>query len=225
MGQHIDEETYQIVIEEDLIRKVSDTENNFIERKTVNDTRGWLETAVAFANSCPVGQPGILYVGADNNGEIKKQADGYDFEKLQRSISGRIREAWPPIYFASHILKKNNLEFVAVVIYGSPKRPHFSGRALVRIGPETRDASEEEYDKLIAQRSSKVYFLQKLIGETVYWQQIGYQEGNNNGKLTDCNQFFATVDMGQYSKCFPIDWITILFDPPNKRYQLIVSKR
>ena len=35
---------------EDLVAKITDTENNFIERKTVADTRGWLETAVAFAN-------------------------------------------------------------------------------------------------------------------------------------------------------------------------------
>jgi hypothetical protein len=66
------EENYAIVSEEDLLRKVSDTENNFIERKTASNTRDWLETAVAFANSCPVGQPGwrvdTLYThSVDNN--------------------------------------------------------------------------------------------------------------------------------------------------------------
>ena len=60
------QENYAIVTEEDLLRKVSDTENNFVERKTISDTRGWLETAVAFANLCPIGQPGILYIGANS---------------------------------------------------------------------------------------------------------------------------------------------------------------
>jgi len=84
------EENYAIVTEEDLLRKVSDTENNFIERKTAKDHDGWLKTAVAFANSCPVGQPGILYVNVDNSGEVIPQPADYDFEKLQKSISKRI---------------------------------------------------------------------------------------------------------------------------------------
>jgi hypothetical protein len=48
------EETYAVVTEAELLSKISDTENNFIEHKTANDTDGWLKTAVAFANSCPV---------------------------------------------------------------------------------------------------------------------------------------------------------------------------
>ena len=178
-----------------------------------DDTYGWLKTAVAFANSCPVGQPGILYVGVENNGDIKRQADGYDFEKLQKSIGGKIGEAWPPIYFVSRILDKDGIEFVAVMIYGSPKRPHFSGRAWVRIGPETKDASEVEHDNLIAQRSSKVRFLQRLVGKLVYWHATDYQPGNENGTLTDCNEFFVTVVGNSYSRCLPVDWITISYSP------------
>src|SRR5271170_1317027 len=115
--------------------RISDTEHHFLERKTMKDTNGWLKTAVAFANSCPIGQPGILYVNVDDNGKVISQPLGYDFEKLQKSISKTVREAWPPIYFVTHILNKNGSEFVAVVIYGSPLRPHFSGPAYVRVGP------------------------------------------------------------------------------------------
>jgi hypothetical protein len=40
-----------------------DTENSFVERKTVSDKRGWLHAAVAFANSVPIDYPAVLFVG------------------------------------------------------------------------------------------------------------------------------------------------------------------
>jgi hypothetical protein len=215
------EETYAVVTEAELLSKISDTENNFIERKTVNDTDGWLKTAVAFANSCPVGQPGILYVGVDDTGKVRKQADNYDFEELQKTISKNIGRSWPPIYFVSHVLKKDGLPFVAAVIFGSPLRPHFSGAAYVRVGPETRNASEEQHDEFVAQRSSKVRALQKLIGQQIYWQAIGLFSGAGPGTISDCNQFFLTVQGGTYKRCFPLDWITISFDPIKDQYFIL----
>jgi predicted HTH transcriptional regulator len=133
---------------------VTDTENNFIERKSITDKGKWLNTAVAFANSCPVGYPGVLYAGVNNDGTIQQKP--INFEDLQKSISGMIGNAWPPIYILQKTLKRDGAEFVAVIIPGSPLRPHFSGQAYVRVGPETRKASETQFDELIAQRSSKV---------------------------------------------------------------------
>lgn len=223
----MNEETNAVITEAELLSKIRDTENNFIERKTAKNSDGWLKTAVAFANSCPVGQPGILYVGVNNNGEVEAQPADFDFEKLQKSISGKIAEAWPPIYVVTHILKKNGLEFVAVVVWGSSSRPHFSGPAWVRIGPETRDASEEQYDKFIAQRSSKFRALEKLIGQVVYWHDTNYRPKQDNGMLVDCNQFYLTVkghEYGnEYERCFPIDWVTISYNPANRRAHLIVT--
>jgi hypothetical protein len=217
------EETYIVVTEAELLSKLSDTENNFIERKTANDTDGWLKTAVAFANSCPVGQPGILYIGVEDSGRIKRQADNYDFEDLQKTISKNIGRAWPPIYFVSHVLKKDSLPFVAVVIFGSPQRPHFSGPAYVRVGPETRNASEQQYDELVAQRSSKVRALQKLQGQVVHWHETRHQgAAYPNGTLTECNQFYVIIESTSYQKCFPLDWVTISYEPAQKKYLLLV---
>jgi hypothetical protein len=216
------QEDYAIVAEHELLRKVSDTENNFIERKTSLNTDGWLKTAVAFANSCPIGQPGILYVNVNDKGEVIAQNPDFDFEKLQKSISKKVKEAWPPIYFVTHILNKSGSHFVAVVVYGSALRPHFSGPAYVRIGPETRDASDEQYDELIAQRSSKVRALQKLMGKIVFWETLSPLLGSGNGTVLECNQFFVTIAGENYRRCFPIDWVTISFEPANQRYCLIV---
>jgi hypothetical protein len=210
------------ISDEELISKVTDTENNFIERKSASDKGAWLQTAVAFANSCPVGFPGVLYVGVNDDGTIPRFQKPMNFEDLQKSISGIIANAWPPIYILQKTLKKDG-EFVAVIIPGSPLRPHFSGQAYVRVGPETRTASETQFDELIAERTSKVRELRKLIGQTVNWQQFTPFAGNDNGKVEACNQFFLTIDAGQYKRCFPIEWITISFDPTNQRYHLIVQ--
>jgi hypothetical protein len=185
------------VSDDDLISKITDTENNFIERKTVSDTRGWLETAVAFANSSPLGYPAILFVGVDNSGLVQQHKEALNFEKLQKSVTSRINEAWPPIYHYSKTLRKDGAEFVAVVIPGSTQRPHFSGQAFVRVGPQTRQASEDEYDKL---------------------------GGHGDGTLVDCNQFFLTIRIANSTteRCFPIEWTTISRDPSNRRAHLIV---
>lgn len=212
------------VSDEDLLSKLTDIEDNFIERKTISNNRGWLISAVAFANSCPIGYPGVLFIGVNDDGTIEKQEKPPKFEDFQKSVSKRINDAWPPIFHFIKILKKEDSQFLAVVIPGSQFRPHFSGPAYVRVGPESREASEEQYDELIAQRSGKFRALQKLIGKLVYWQQFSPVAGNANGTVVDCNQFFLTVDNGEGSKrCFPLDWITISFDPANERHVLYIQ--
>lgn len=37
----------------------------------VKDDKDWKKTAVAFANSVPVGLPAVLYIGVRDNGEIE----------------------------------------------------------------------------------------------------------------------------------------------------------
>jgi hypothetical protein len=180
---------------------------------------------VAFANSCPIGQPGILYVGVDDNGQVERVNQGTDFEVLQKNVSAKIKQAWPPIYFNSHILKKDDLEFIAVVIFGSPKRPHFSGPAFVRVGPESRDASEEQYDTMIAERSSRIRAVRKLIGTRVYWHATTYQPGSGFGIVADCNQFYVTLDCDSFSKSFPIDWLNLSLDSNKKVPHFIITGR
>jgi hypothetical protein len=214
------------VSDEDLISQVSDTESNFVERKLVKDHRGWLRTAVAFANSCPIGYPGVLFVGVENDGRIQRHDNPIDFEDLQKSISERLSDAWPPIYHFSKTLRKDGVEFIAVMVPGSEFRPHFAGHAYVRVGPETRKASEHQFDQLIAQRSSKVRALQQLIGKTVLWHSFKDPPfgGNGNGTLLDCNQFFVTIDAGTYKRCFPADWIEISLEPVSGLHHLIIQR-
>jgi hypothetical protein len=210
----------------ELIQKLSDTEDNFIERKLIRDHTGWLNTGVAFANSCPIGFPGVLFVGVDNNGNVERHNNPVDFERLQKSISERISDAWPPIYHYSQALKKDGAEFVAVLIPGSALRPHFAGPSYIRVGAETRKASEQQFDLLIAQRSSKVRALQQLIGKDVFWYSFEASPfgGNGKGKILECNQFFLTITGEAYQRCFPINWIEISFEPANGLHYLIIRR-
>src|ERR1700759_4188934 len=83
---------------DDLLQGLSDTENAFIERKTINDTKGWLRTVVAFANSCPEGFQGVLYIGVDNDGNIQNHPASTNFEEVQKTLGQVISAAYPTPY-------------------------------------------------------------------------------------------------------------------------------
>ena len=208
--------------EEELLLRFGNTEDNFVERKSISDWKDWLKTVVAFANSCPIGFPGLLFIGVNDDGTVQRLNEPVGLEKLQKSLAEKINEAWPPIYFLPKILRKEDREFLVVLVPGSPQRPHFAGQSYVRVGPETRRVSEDQFDNLILQRSSKGRELVKMIGKQIAWEMFGRQGGGAQAVVADCNQFFITLDGGSYKRCFPIDWITISFDPTNQRPHLMV---
>src|SRR5260370_692493 len=113
----------------------TDTENNFVERKTVRDKKGWLHTAVAFANSTPIGAPAVLFVGLNNDGAFETVAADHDWEKQQVTVTQELNRAYPPISFVQKIVHGNVAgQCLAVIIWGSPERPHFSGKSYIRKG-------------------------------------------------------------------------------------------
>jgi hypothetical protein len=61
-----------------------------------------------------------------------------------------------------------------------------------------------------------------MIGKLAHWETYGE---NGNITVEDCNQFYMTVRGENYKKCFPLDWVTISFDPNNQRPHLYVSSR
>lgn len=55
----------------DILLRLKNIEDSTVERKTANDYRDCLKTAVAFSNSLPVDDPGIIFVGVGNDGRSK----------------------------------------------------------------------------------------------------------------------------------------------------------
>src|SRR3990172_6493704 len=134
--------------DEDLLLRLRNFEDNFVERKTSGDSKDWLKTIVAFANSTPVGYPAILYIGVRDDGTPEERT--VNLGTLQKSFSDKAAHAYPPIYYLPKILNVDGKQILAVIIPGSELRPHFSGPSYLRVGPETRKASEEQFSILIA---------------------------------------------------------------------------
>lgn len=209
--------------DDELLTKLADTEHQYIERKPIGSAKGWLKTMVAFANSCPVGYPGFLFIGVDDKGNVQRHTRPPNFEEIQKEVSRVISHAFPPIYHYSQTVRKNGLELIVATVLGSEKRPHFSGKAYIRVGPETKEASDEMVDVLVAERSSKIRALRKMIGTTVIWYDTG-SITRHNVCVTDCDQFVLFAEGQNFKRCFPLDSITISYEPESKMSILQIGR-
>lgn len=214
--------------EEALILRLRSDEHDFVERKSRSDRGGWLETAVAFANSAPIGWPAILFVGVDDDG--KPQQSG-KLEDLMKSVSGILERAYPPVYRHMVPLHLPDGDCLAVIVPGSETRPHFCGKSFVRDGTQTIPASEKQYELLIAQRNSKARIILQWKGKTITYQKT-LGRGGGIAIVQDCNQFFVTLRFGtgSYSSAFtyysiPLEWIEISHDHDAERNQLKLISR
>jgi hypothetical protein len=215
--------------EESLTLKLRSTEHDFVERKRRSAKGDWLQTAVAFANSAPIGWPAILFVGANDQGVPQQNAD--KLEDPMKSVSGILDQAYPAIYRYVVPLHLNDGSCLAVVIPGSEVRPHFAGTSYIRDWPQTKEASEEQFELLIAQRLSKVRTILESKGKQVTLQTIKNrgthlsQLGGTTATVEDCNQFFVTLRFGAVGspvafRSIPLQWIELSRD--HRRNQLMI---
>jgi len=106
-----------------------------------------------------------------------------------------LERAYPPIYPHIVPLHLPTGSCLAVVIPGSEERPHFAGKSYVREGPQTKEASEQQFEKLIAERQSIVRELLRWRGKpvTVRVRTVrGLDRGPYERRVLDCNQFYVT---------------------------------
>jgi len=182
----------------DIMARLSNLEDSFVERKTEGDSGDWLKTVIAFANSAPIGYPALMFIGVRDDGTVPGLANP---DSTQKSLSTKIANSFPVPYYLSKVLDSEGRKFIAVIVPGSEFRPHFAGPAFVRTGSQTVAASEEQFGRLIAQRNSAAYELLKWLDKTVsiwhpskagatYHPTTGYR---NEGKVTECNQFYVTI--------------------------------
>jgi predicted HTH transcriptional regulator len=129
-----------------------------------SDTDDWLRTAVAFANSCPTGFHGLLFVGVKEDGTVQEQQN---VESVMNKVAKKINEAFPQIFYSLRILERDGRQFIAAIIPGSAERPHFVGGAYIRQGSNNMPASESLFSELIAQRNSKAYAILKWKGKQI----------------------------------------------------------
>src|SRR5262245_52780553 len=128
---------------EDVVRRLGDAEDHFVERKPETDPRTWRKTIVAFANSLAVGQTACLFIGIGDRGEIVGVRNP---DKIQKDIADICEtQCYPPVrpVPSCFVLQRDGKEIVAVEVQASTTGPHFSGPAYVRRGSRSIVASDE----------------------------------------------------------------------------------
>jgi len=212
--------------EEALKLRLQSDEHDFVERKSISDRKGWLETAVAFANSTPIGWPAVLFVGVDDKGLPNKSTR---LDDVMKSVSSSLDRAYPAIYRYVVPLHLPAGDCLAVVIPGSEHRPHFAGLSYIRDGTQTKEASSTQFDRLIAYRNSKARKILEYRGAAVTIERI-MPTGRAAPFLLiveDCNDHYATLRPTQsyhlHRYYFPLDQITISFDGDKQTLKLETS--
>lgn len=214
----------------DLLLRLKNFEDHFVERKTSGDSKDWLKTVVGFANSAPIGYPAVLYIGVRDAGEIE---DNLNLDSLQKTLGKKLAHAYPPIYYLNKVLKEGGKQFLAVIVPGSAERPHFAGPAYMRRGSETVDASESEFQSLVAQRQSKVYEILKWKGKEISVEIIeGFSPASYAPppSVEDCNGFYVTLKQtaegiggSAHIESHPLGTVQISFDHGNRRLKLTIA--
>jgi predicted HTH transcriptional regulator len=214
--------------DQELLLRLRDFEDNFVERKTSGDSKDWLKTIVAFANSTPVGYPAVLFIGVKDDGTPEEKT--VDLDSLQRTFNEKVRDTYPPIYRLTKILDVGGKQVLAVIVPGSQQRPHFAGHSFIRKGSETVGASDEQFANLIATRNSKAYEISHWKCRTITVDYINAERPQILGALAhreertveDCNQFYVTLRAGDTLESLPMQRVAISFDNEKQRLKLEV---
>lgn len=208
-----------MLTDDDLFRRLTNIEDATVERKTWSDYRDWTKVACAFSNSLSVDQPGVLFVGVHDSGKIESK--DVNVEEKLKNVTGELSNIYPPINPTILVREKEGQKFVAVIVYGSKNKPHFSGKSYVRKGTQTVDASEENLRGFIAQRSGKVAEILKWRGKRVHVkmvqpEHVHYTVGRIASDMMllvmDCNEHWVSLSDGQASTSYALNRIQLAFD-------------
>ena len=164
---------------EELTRRITDFEDGWTERKEQGvSTEDIRKTIVAFANSVPATEEAVLFFGIADSGEIK----GVDNpESLQQKVIPRaVNGCYPPISYLIQGIRVNEKNIVALIVQSSYDKPHFTGKAYIRVGSRNEDASKTEFTQLIASRNSKAYPLLEAMRKNEKVSLFYWSLGRNN---------------------------------------------
>jgi hypothetical protein len=207
--------------DEDLLARLRNSEDNFVERKTVSDLNDCVKTVVAFANSAPIGMPCVLYVGVKDDGTFEEKP--IDFDSIQKSVNAKLKSIFPRVPYIAKVITDGTKEVLAVIVPGSELRPHFAGPSYIRVGSQSEEASQKQLDNLIAQHNSKVYRISQYIGKVVS-VEFKFLHGNrtfttgNWGnllvKVSECNESWVTLTRSGDARTFsyPLNNVTLSYD-------------
>jgi predicted HTH transcriptional regulator len=216
------------VSDEEVLSYLVQTEDNFVERKLFSDSSEWLDTAVAFANSCPIGSAGVMFIGVLDDGTPEQRTP--DLNSVQESLDRKIQKGYPRIEYRTRILRKNGLSFLAVIVPGSKQRPHFAGPSCIRVGAKNVKTSETQLAELVAQRSGKTYEILPWVGKTITVERlreapndlVGRVAGYFEPTLQACTAQAVTFSTSGNAETVPLEDVKVSFDHTRNRLKLLV---
>lgn len=221
---------------DELLRRLGDAEDNFVERKPASPNREDIrKTVVAFANSVPKERPGVLFIGIRNDGKVDPVPNPDKLQKTVREVCEQ--DCYPPIKFSAEVLQPHGCPILAVVVPASTSKPHFAGPAYVRRGSESVSASPELFDQLVHSRNSKCAAVLKLTGQVVTVQSLQHKLGDTKHipgsgyrETAECRVEAASPQTVRLrilaSDCYvtePLDHITLSYDEEKHRPMLVVA--
>ncbi len=221
---------------EDLMNRLGNAEDNFVERKPGNLNRDDIrKTVVAFANSVPDGRTGVLFIGIRNDGRIEGVPNPDKLQKTVREVCEQ--DCYPPIKFSAEVLKTPEGLVLAIVVPSSVNKPHFAGPAYVRRGSESIAASLEVFDELVHSRNSKcaavlklkgqvisVLSLQHKLGEAKHIPDSGYREGAEcRVEAADAQAVRLQILASGRMVTEPLEHVKVSYDEEKHRPLLVVT--
>ena len=151
---------------DELLARLSTKEDNFTERKPEGASAyEFRKTIVAFANSLPENQTGVLFIGVRDDGTVAGVSGVDSLQKTIRKICET--DCYPPIKPSCAVLTVGSKDVVAIEISASNQRPHFAGPAFVRVGSESKAATPEVYQELLTSHCSVAGQLLKIKNQMV----------------------------------------------------------
>jgi len=189
-----------VATDDELLARLNDEEDALVERKATAERRLVRDAVCAFANSVRAPATGVLFLGVDTKGKATGKIG--DPDKLCREIPGWLSRCYPLIGGVEvHALRVDGKHVVAVVVPESRDRPHFTGPAFIRDGSQTREASKEQFERLIEDRNDLVWALRPLLGERIalvrevidQFRQRVFDPPRIDVVLQGVNQHFVTV--------------------------------
>jgi hypothetical protein len=213
-------------------------EDSLLERKVESDLKDLLKTLVAFSNSVKPGHTAVILIGEANDGSVKGVKDP---DSIQKTVRDKCETIYPPILWRSTVYQKDDKACVRVEIEYDGETPHFGGKAWIRKGSITQEATDEIFQWLIDYRSGKVRELAKSLGkpilidpdicETVDGRlgDMGSQiiprfHNAQEAVLISVNGFWATFRLGD-EKTFsePLDKLTLSWDDSRGRLKVLLK--
>jgi len=197
-------------------------ESETIERKSGKIAEDIADALCCFANDYAERGVGYVIIGQRPN----KQIDGLNesSDKLSQRISSIARDKCKPaIPISIEIYERAGKKIAIVEVRKSPARPHFVGRALIRVGSTTRQATDAEIMLLRASGANrKVAQLMRWRAEgkrTVMVAQlpaVGQETQLSSYRypavLEEVTDLWLTVTLGGQKRTLQIDEIQLAYD-------------